>query len=210
MRESNALNAAGSPLNFAKLTSGSSLVLSGATCMHACLLVLKPAVGTLIGATLFCRCPFVCVCEREQCSQCSWKPSQYSCKFKSGSSLVLSGATCMHTCLLVLKPALGTLIGATLFCRCPFVLKPASRTPIGALIIAEILAVAPHLPKGAFSVLPCSREGADLFTTDPRFKLLTFTGSPSVVRPPTGKCDLQHPALSGPQNLCCGAVWPQL
>jgi len=66
-------------------------------------------------------------------------------------------------------------------CRCPFVLKPASRTPIGALIIAEILCKAPHLPKGAFSVLPCSREGADLFTTDPRFKLLTFTGSPSVV-----------------------------
>ena len=60
-------------------------------------------------------------------------------------------------------------------------LKPASRTPIGALIIAEILSSAPHLPLGAFSVLPCSREGADLFTTDPRFKLLTFTGSPSVV-----------------------------
>ena len=65
--------------------------------------------------------------------------------------------------------------------RCPFVLKPASRTPIGALIIGEVLSKAPHLPAGAFSVLPCSREGADLFTTDPRFKLLTFTGSPAVV-----------------------------
>ncbi|CAK0784038.1 hypothetical protein CVIRNUC_007241 [Coccomyxa viridis] len=63
---------------------------------------------------------------------------------------------------------------------CPFVMKPASKTPIGALIIAEVLAKAPHLPRGAFSVLPCSRGGADLFTTDPRFKLLTFTGSPSV------------------------------
>jgi hypothetical protein len=59
-------------------------------------------------------------------------------------------------------------------------MKPASRTPIGALIIAEVLSSAPHLPKGAFSVLPCSRDGADLFTTDPRFKLLSFTGSPSV------------------------------
>lgn len=68
--------------------------------------------------------------------------------------------------------------------RCPFVMKPASKTPIGALIIAEVLAKAPHLPRGAFSVLPCSRGGADLFTTDPRFKLLTFTGSPSVVSPP--------------------------
>lgn len=62
---------------------------------------------------------------------------------------------------------------------CPFVLKPASRTPIGALIIAEILAET-TLPKGAFSVLPCHRDGADLFTEDPRLKLLSFTGSPSV------------------------------
>ena len=62
---------------------------------------------------------------------------------------------------------------------CPFVLKPASRTPLGALIIAEVLAET-DLPKGAFSVLPCSRDGADLFTTDDRLKLLSFTGSPDV------------------------------
>jgi acyl-CoA reductase-like NAD-dependent aldehyde dehydrogenase len=62
---------------------------------------------------------------------------------------------------------------------CPFVLKPASRTPIGALIIGEVLAKT-ALPKGAFSILPCHREGADLFTTDERFKLLSFTGSQNV------------------------------
>lgn len=62
---------------------------------------------------------------------------------------------------------------------CPFVLKPASRTPIGALIIGEILAET-KLPPGAFSILPCHREGADLFTTDERFKLLSFTGSPEI------------------------------
>ena len=62
---------------------------------------------------------------------------------------------------------------------CAFVLKPASRTPLGALIIGEILAET-DLPKGAFSILPCSRDGADLFTTDDRFKLLSFTGSPQV------------------------------
>ncbi len=62
---------------------------------------------------------------------------------------------------------------------CPFVLKPASRTPIGALIIGEVLAET-NLPKGAFSILPCHREGADLFTEDNRLKLLSFTGSPSV------------------------------
>lgn len=62
---------------------------------------------------------------------------------------------------------------------CPFVLKPASRTPIGAIIIGEVLAET-NLPEGAFSILPCSRDGADLFTTDDRFKLLSFTGSPGV------------------------------
>ena len=62
---------------------------------------------------------------------------------------------------------------------CAFVLKPASRTPLGALIIGEVLAET-DLPKGAFSILPCSRDGADLFTTDERFKLLSFTGSPQV------------------------------
>jgi acyl-CoA reductase-like NAD-dependent aldehyde dehydrogenase len=62
---------------------------------------------------------------------------------------------------------------------CPFVLKPASLTPIGAIIIGEILAET-DLPKGAFSILPCHRDGADLFTTDDRLKLLSFTGSPEV------------------------------
>jgi acyl-CoA reductase-like NAD-dependent aldehyde dehydrogenase len=62
---------------------------------------------------------------------------------------------------------------------CPFVLKPASNTPVGALIIGEILAET-DLPEGAFSVLPCPREGARLFCEDERLKLLTFTGSPEV------------------------------
>lgn len=62
---------------------------------------------------------------------------------------------------------------------CPFVLKPASLTPVGALIIGETLAET-ELPVGAFSILPCRRDGADLFTEDPRLKLLSFTGSPGV------------------------------
>ncbi len=62
---------------------------------------------------------------------------------------------------------------------CPFVLKPASWTPIGALILGEILAET-DLPEGAFSILPCKRDGADLLTTDDRLKLLSFTGSPEV------------------------------
>ena len=70
-------------------------------------------------------------------------------------------------------------IAPALAVGCPFVLKPASMTPIGALIIGEVLAET-DLPKGAFSILPCRRDGAELFTTDERLKLLSFTGSPEV------------------------------
>ncbi|MEM7517963.1 MAG: aldehyde dehydrogenase family protein, partial [Planctomycetota bacterium] len=62
---------------------------------------------------------------------------------------------------------------------CPFLLKPASLTPLGALQIGEILAET-DWPAEAFSILPCRREAADLFTTDERLKLLSFTGSADV------------------------------
>lgn len=62
---------------------------------------------------------------------------------------------------------------------CPWILKPASKTPVSALLIGEVLAET-ALPPGSFSILPCAREGAELFTTDPRIKFLSFTGSPEV------------------------------
>lgn len=58
---------------------------------------------------------------------------------------------------------------------CPFVLKPALKTPVGALIVGEILAET-DLPKGAFSILPCSNEDAGLLVEDERIALLSFTG----------------------------------
>ncbi len=70
-------------------------------------------------------------------------------------------------------------IAPALAVGCPFVLKPASRTPLGAILIGEVLAET-DLPPGAFSILPCGRNGAEAFTTDPRLKLLSFTGSPAV------------------------------
>ncbi len=70
-------------------------------------------------------------------------------------------------------------VAPALAAGCPFILKPASLTPIGAIIIGETLAET-DLPNGAFSILPCRRDGADLFTTDDRLKLLSFTGSPEV------------------------------
>ena len=62
---------------------------------------------------------------------------------------------------------------------CTFVLKPASRTPISAILIGEVLAEC-DLPEGAFSILPCGRDAADTLVTDPRLKLISFTGSPEV------------------------------
>ena len=54
----------------------------------------------------------------------------------------------------------------------PFVLKPASLTPIGALVIGEVLAET-DLPKGAFSILPCSPRRCRVGSpTDERLKLL--------------------------------------
>lgn len=58
---------------------------------------------------------------------------------------------------------------------CPFVLKPAEKTPVGALIIAEILAET-DLPRGAFSVFPCSNADAAALVEDERVALLSFTG----------------------------------
>ena len=85
---------------------------------------------------------------------------------------------------------------------CPFVLKPASRTPLGALIIGEILAET-DLPKGAFSILPCHRDGADLFTTDERLKLLSFTGSPEVGWDLKARCGKKKVVLELGGNAAC-------
>src|SRR5450631_3087577 len=62
---------------------------------------------------------------------------------------------------------------------CSIVLKPPSKDPLTMLTVAEIIAEA-GLPEGAVSILPMSRELGDRMVADERFKLLTFTGSPSV------------------------------
>jgi acyl-CoA reductase-like NAD-dependent aldehyde dehydrogenase len=61
----------------------------------------------------------------------------------------------------------------------PIVLKPPSKDPLTMLTVAEIIEAA-GLPDGAVSILPMSRELGDRMVADERFKLLTFTGSPSV------------------------------
>jgi acyl-CoA reductase-like NAD-dependent aldehyde dehydrogenase len=62
---------------------------------------------------------------------------------------------------------------------CSIVLKPPSKDPLTMLTVAEIVDGV-GLPAGAVSILPMTRELGDRMVADDRFKLLTFTGSPSV------------------------------
>ena len=59
------------------------------------------------------------------------------------------------------------------------VLKPAPQTPLTALLLGEVVLMS-GLPAGAFSVLPCDNHVAEQMVTDPRFKVLSFTGSAPV------------------------------
>jgi glyceraldehyde-3-phosphate dehydrogenase (NADP+) len=59
------------------------------------------------------------------------------------------------------------------------VLKPPSKDPLTMLTVAEIVEAA-GAPAGSVSILPMTRELGDRMVADDRFKLLTFTGSPSV------------------------------
>ena len=62
---------------------------------------------------------------------------------------------------------------------CPIVVKPAEQTPTSCLRLAEIID-GTAWPKGALSVVPSTREAADVLTTDERIALLSFTGSSEV------------------------------
>lgn len=62
---------------------------------------------------------------------------------------------------------------------CPIVLKPAPQTPTPALWLADTLIDA-GWPAEAISVLPVDVAHAGPLVTDPRIRLLTFTGSAAV------------------------------
>jgi acyl-CoA reductase-like NAD-dependent aldehyde dehydrogenase len=62
---------------------------------------------------------------------------------------------------------------------CPLILKPAPQTPVTALLLAEVVNDA-GWPEGAFAVMPLSNDDAASLVSDPRIKLLTFTGSAAV------------------------------
>src|SRR5687767_11010365 len=70
-------------------------------------------------------------------------------------------------------------VAPALAAGCSIVLKPPSKDPLVMLRVARYLAET-DLPPGAVSILPMDRETGDALVADDRFKLLSFTGSPSV------------------------------
>jgi glyceraldehyde-3-phosphate dehydrogenase (NADP+) len=70
-------------------------------------------------------------------------------------------------------------VAPAMACGNPIILKPSSLTPVTALLLAEVIDQTDAI-KGSFSVLPCQRKVADPLVEDPRLKMVSFTGSPSV------------------------------
>ena len=62
---------------------------------------------------------------------------------------------------------------------CTIVHKPPPQTPLCSLLLGEIIQAA-GWPAGGISVLPLSNTDAEGLVTDPRVKMLSFTGSAAV------------------------------
>ena len=80
--------------------------------------------------------------------------------------------------------AMGTRkIGPALAAGCPVVIKPASETPLTMLALVPILEEA-GVPPGVVNVLPSRSSGAVVgaMLTDPRVRVISFTGSTEVGR----------------------------
>ncbi len=61
----------------------------------------------------------------------------------------------------------------------PILIKPAPQTPLTSLLLGEV-ALEAGLPAGGLNVVPCNNALAERLVIDPRFKLLSFTGSAPV------------------------------
>ncbi|MDV0442896.1 aldehyde dehydrogenase family protein [Methanorbis rubei] len=70
-------------------------------------------------------------------------------------------------------------IGPAIAAGCSFVLKPSSKTPLSALLLGKLILEAGY-PPAAVNVVPCFGENAETLVRDPRFTVLSFTGSPAV------------------------------
>lgn len=72
-------------------------------------------------------------------------------------------------------------IGPAFAAGCPVILKPAEKTPLTAVLLADIIRQS-GWPEGGFSVLTpeTPQEIGHLFATEPRIRVLSFTGADRV------------------------------
>jgi acyl-CoA reductase-like NAD-dependent aldehyde dehydrogenase len=70
-------------------------------------------------------------------------------------------------------------VAPALACGCPFLLKPSDRTPLTALLLGELLMQA-DAPAGFWSILPLAVEHVTALVSDPRVRVVSFTGSVKV------------------------------
>ncbi len=70
-------------------------------------------------------------------------------------------------------------VAPALACGCTVVLKPASQTPVSALMLGRICVEA-GCPDGSINVVPCGGAVAEAMASDPRIRVLSFTGSGEV------------------------------
>ncbi|RKY77389.1 aldehyde dehydrogenase [candidate division KSB1 bacterium] len=59
------------------------------------------------------------------------------------------------------------------------ILKPAPQTPLTALKLGQIIEKSGYIP-GSVNIVPCSNRLAEKMVTDPRVKVVSFTGSAKV------------------------------
>ena len=70
-------------------------------------------------------------------------------------------------------------VGPAIAAGCPVILKPAPQAPLTALMLGAIMSRS-GLPEGAFSVLPCENDAAQVLATDDKVAVVSFTGSDKV------------------------------
>lgn len=70
-------------------------------------------------------------------------------------------------------------IGPAIAAGCPVILKPAPQAPLTALMLGAIMSHA-GLPEGAFSIIPCENDAAQVLATDKKVAVVSFTGSDKV------------------------------
>jgi glyceraldehyde-3-phosphate dehydrogenase (NADP+) len=85
-------------------------------------------------------------------------------------------------------------VAPCLACGNPIVLKPAPQTPVTALLLGEVVLDA-GLPPGALSIVPCENAVAEQMVADPRYALLSFTGSAAVGWMLKAKCGRKRVVL---------------